>query len=273
MKTTVVLATLAGVLSFSALAQQRGGGMGRPGFSGGHQGSGHGGWRGGGHGGRGGPSQPRTPGIYTFPSPGYGGWGAYGGYGSPHGYGNVVFPGTGHAPGTYSPFSITDPSFGARLGATVSGFGYPYSYGYGNYGGTAIIGYAVPYTVPVYVPVPALPVVTTPVAPTQIIYVVQGEPDRGITTVAPQRDSVVTYVVPAREPAPAASATAQTLYLIAFKSHSIYTATEYWLEDDTLHYITSYGAHNQASLDQVDLELTTRLNRERGLGFRLERRN
>jgi len=233
-----------------------------------------------GHGGRGGgygPGQGRGPGIYSPPAPRT--------YGSPHGYGNVVFPGTGHAPGTYSPFSIVDPTFGARLSNTVSGFGYGYGYGHGKgyydgyrqprgygygygYGG----GVVVPYAVPVYVPYPEPQPQVHVVAPPQVIYIVQGEPDRSLTTTAPARqESIVTYVVPSRQNEPGPAGPEKKFYLIAFKNYSIYTATDYWLTGDTVHYITPYGAHNQASLDQLDLEFTERLNRERGMTFRLDK--
>jgi len=58
-------------------------------------------------------------------------------------------------------------------------------------------------------------------------------------------------------------------YLIAFKDHTIYAALAYWLEDNTLHYVTNQNTHNQVSLDLVDRELSGRLNRERNVDFRL----
>src|SRR4051794_24805159 len=68
-------------------------------------------------------------------------------FGSRSGFGSVVFPGVGHAPGV--PFSITDPSFASRLGATVSGSpgfsGAPI--GRGQHRGPVYI----PYAYPVYV--------------------------------------------------------------------------------------------------------------------------
>jgi hypothetical protein len=95
-----------------------------------------------------------------------------------------------------------------------------------------------------------------------------------MTTTAPAaRSSIVTYVAPSKsdtsEPKSGSGEETKKFYLIALRNYSIYTATEHWLEGDTLHYVTHYGVHNQASLDQVDLELTERLNRERGLDFRL----
>ena len=69
---------------------------------------------------------------------------------------------------------------------------------------------------------------------------------------------------PVRQPA--------RLILLAFQDHSIYAATDYWVEGDTLVYTTSYGARNQTPLSSLDLDLTTQLNRERGIEFSLDSR-
>ena len=58
-------------------------------------------------------------------------------------------------------------------------------------------------------------------------------------------------------------------FLIAFKDHTIYAAIAYWVEGETLHYVTNQSTHNQVSLDLVDRELSDRLNRERQVDFRL----
>jgi len=58
-------------------------------------------------------------------------------------------------------------------------------------------------------------------------------------------------------------------YLIAFKDHTIYAATAYWVDGDTLHYFTAGNVHNQASLALVDRAFTERLNREAGLDVKL----
>ena len=68
---------------------------------------------------------------------------------------------------------------------------------------------------------------------------------------------------PASEPEP-------IFYLVALGNGNIYTSTEHWIEGDALHYITRGGAHNLVSVDEVDMDLTARLNRERGLGFVIE---
>jgi hypothetical protein len=56
-------------------------------------------------------------------------------------------------------------------------------------------------------------------------------------------------------------------YLIAYKNHSVYPALAYWVEDKTLHYVTTQNTHNQASLDLIDLNLTKSLNQTRDVPF------
>ena len=58
-------------------------------------------------------------------------------------------------------------------------------------------------------------------------------------------------------------------YLIAFKDRTIYAATAYWVDGDTLHYFTAGNVHNQASLALVDREFTQRLNKEAGLDVKI----
>jgi len=199
-------------------------------------------------------------------------------YGSTTGFGNVVFPGTGHPPVIGS---ITDTTFGTRLGATVSGYppytGAPTGGRRGIQGGRSVV--YVPYGVgyPMYVePDP------------QVTYVYQQPPQQQ----APQviinqhftsetaRPVVREYVsddtggirVYGPEPkasAPAPAAEENPTYLLAFKDHTIYAALAYWVEGNTLHYVTSQNTHNQVSLDLVDYELSNRLNRERAVEFKL----
>ncbi len=63
--------------------------------------------------------------------------------------------------------------------------------------------------------------------------------------------------------------TPQNYYLIAYKNHEVYTAIAYWLEDKTLHYVTTQNTHNQASLDLIDLDLTKTLNQRNDVPFSL----
>lgn len=58
-------------------------------------------------------------------------------------------------------------------------------------------------------------------------------------------------------------------YLIAYKDHSVYPAISYWVEDKTLHYVTTQNTHNQASLDLIDINLTRTINQARNVTFTL----
>jgi hypothetical protein len=59
------------------------------------------------------------------------------------------------------------------------------------------------------------------------------------------------------------------MFLIAMKDHTIYPALAYWVEGDTLNYITTQGTKNSASLDAVDRPFSQQLNRERKVDFGL----
>ncbi len=80
------------------------------------------------------------------------------------------------------------------------------------------------------------------------------------------------YDAPGREPADASADENTSYYLIAFKDHSIYSAFAYWVEGDTLHYVTPQRVHNQASLSLVDRELTEKLNRNHSMQVKLPNR-
>ncbi len=61
--------------------------------------------------------------------------------------------------------------------------------------------------------------------------------------------------------------TTREYYMIAYKNRHVVTALAYWLDGDTLHYVTGENAHNQSSLALIDLEMTTRLNADREVPF------
>ncbi len=63
--------------------------------------------------------------------------------------------------------------------------------------------------------------------------------------------------------------TAQNYYLIAYKDHSVYAVLAYWVEGNTLNYVTTQNTHNQASLNLIDLDLTKTLNQARSVPFSL----
>ena len=68
---------------------------------------------------------------------------------------------------------------------------------------------------------------------------------------------------------PVAQDAPPTIYLIAMRDHTIFPTLAYWVEGDTLHYVTVQGSHNKASLDLVDRAFSEQINRERNLDFHL----
>jgi hypothetical protein len=61
----------------------------------------------------------------------------------------------------------------------------------------------------------------------------------------------------------------QVMFLIAMKDHTIFPAIAYWVEGDTLNYITVQGTKNSASLDLVDRDFSKQINKERKVEFGL----
>jgi hypothetical protein len=120
-------------------------------------------------------------------------------------------------------------------------YGYDPSQGYGQ--GYAPQGYPSVIVNPNYAPDPPSPGLRE--------YVYAPAPDA-----APQTDG---------QPDAAPS----VIFLIAMKDHTIYPAIAYWVEDDTLNYITQQGVRNRVSLDLVDRAFSTQLNKERNIDFAL----
>jgi hypothetical protein len=202
-----------------------------------------------------------------------------------HGFGNVVFPGTGGP----SRFSITDPSFASRVSGIVSGYR-PYTGApSGSYYGQQRGGY-VPVAYPVYIggyggypdypqqPAPNITIINNPPQQTTPQVVINqsfgaeyAKPPKQESTSGEQ--GVRYYQAPVPEP-PAREVSPEqdskpTVYLIAFKDSTVRAALGYWIEGDTLHYVTTKGRPNKASLDLVDEELSEQLNRERSVEFEL----
>ena len=65
------------------------------------------------------------------------------------------------------------------------------------------------------------------------------------------------------------SADQQVIFLIALKDHTIFPAVAYWVEDDTLNYITVQGSKNSVSLDLIDRDFSKQINKERKIEFGL----
>ena len=214
------------------------------------------------------------------------------------GFGSAVYPGMGHAPGATPPVG----QFGTgHAGGFSRGFGnpghanhpghgsttivpYPVYYGgyYGAYGyDPSAAGYAPGYNEdPSQANGPGIPSVVI----NQNFVPPQGNPQvREYTSDQPppqEQSGLKLYQAPPSHPyadaVPTAAAPQRavnngqpTIYLIAFRDHSIVQALGYWMQGNTLHYVSAEQTLNQVSIDLVDRDLSQRLNDERGLDFRL----
>ncbi len=210
--------------------------------------------------------------------------------GSPSGFGNVVFPSTGGAPGAPSHLFSTHAQ---RLGATISGT-VPLRRGSQGYRGG--YGYPAVYAVPVYVgdygsfyapPAPAYYPAQAPAyypvqAPAQqapsVIINQYYTPDRPSPAMRDYSQTPLPEAAPERMPSyraptPATAAPVEdkaTIYLIALKDGTIHAAYGYWLEKDTLNYVTTQGSHNRVSFELVNVSFSEQLNRERSVEFKIE---
>lgn len=70
----------------------------------------------------------------------------------------------------------------------------------------------------------------------------------------------------------AATSDSPTIYLVALKDGTLRQAIGWWIEGETLQYITPRSAINRVSLNQVDEDLSKKLNAERNLEFELHSR-
>jgi hypothetical protein len=229
------------------------------------------------------------------------GQGRQGQYTSLGGFGNINHPGTGHPP----PIRNATPpnaSFPARLGANIAGHpdlgpnrgggrrvvpvgiaipvyvggpGYGPGYGYGDYGSGYGAGYGAP--MPQQAPPPTIIINNNSYVPDtgnlQVREYTAGSlPAPGAPGMREyQAPQGVNYPDPNAPPPEAKVTDRPTVYLIALKDGSVYSAVAYWVEEGTLHYITTQHSQNRASLDLVDLRTTQQLNDERKVDFRLQR--
>jgi hypothetical protein len=217
-------------------------------------------------------------------------------YWSLGGFGNVLYPGTGHAPqaGPGSPFVNNGLGFGRGVLSAPAFANHPehrrtaivpYPVYYGGYG----YGYdpSVGYQQPGYGD--QAPMVNANGAPSVVINqnFVPPQAYPQVREYAPsdtgqdqQQSGMKLYQTPPTHPyadAPQNTASGParrtddqaTLYLIAFKDHSIVQALGYWMEGSTLHYVSAEHSLNQVSSDLIDRDLSQRLNDERGVEFRL----
>ena len=70
-------------------------------------------------------------------------------------------------------------------------------------------------------------------------------------------------------PQGASNSNASPLYLIAMKDHSIQAAAAYWVDGDTLHYVTLDHTEKTVRSADLDRDMTLQLNRERRVPIQL----
>ena len=224
-------------------------------------------------------------------------FGQQGPYSSIGGFGNVLYPGTGHAPHV-PPGGITGPNFPhSGPGAPLPVFGAPARVNHPQHSRSVIVPYPVyyggysgypGYDAAAYPQEQAPPMVNTNPAPSVVInqnfipqqanpVIREYAPSDGSTD---QQSGMRMYQAPPSHPYPdvpessaakrrAAGDDRPTIYLIAFKDHSIVQALGYWMEGSALHYVSVEHTLNQASLDLIDRDLSQRLNDERGVEFKI----
>jgi hypothetical protein len=93
-------------------------------------------------------------------------------------------------------------------------------------------------------------------------------PEPGAVTVPPGAPQPA--APPVATTAPRALADDQpTVFLIAMQDHTIHPVIAYWVQGDTLNYISLDGAPNHVSLALVDRDFSKQLNTERKVPFAL----
>jgi hypothetical protein len=60
------------------------------------------------------------------------------------------------------------------------------------------------------------------------------------------------------------------LTVLYLKDGAVYAVTNYWIENNQLHYLTSYGGENTIRMDDIDLQKTVDVNAKRGVEFILK---
>ena len=117
-----------------------------------------------------------------------------------------------------------------------------YSYGYG-------------YSYPVYIPAAPAPPTALPQPVIINQYFTTAAPAPPVREpVAPQAAGAVAAITPSAHPVP-------NYYLVAYKNHAVYSVLAWWIEDTTLHYVTTQNTHNQASTSLIDFDFMKKLNR------------
>lgn len=198
------------------------------------------------------------------------------------GFGSIMFPGTGvprgnpnisgHIPalnrtirGVPPPGRPNQPVI-VPVPVMVGGYGYGYGYA------------QTPNVTVINAPQPSPTVIINQnYAPEQARPALRTYPEGALPAPEPAVTSyqapVPSYAAPEPSSAPrvirSVHSDKPTIYLIAMRDGTVYSAYAYWIEGDTLHYVTTKHAMNMASVSLVDTAVTTQLNEERGVTVKL----
>jgi hypothetical protein len=184
------------------------------------------------------------------------------------GFGRLIYPGTGGPPAarrpggaslsTVAPPAVSHPYHGSAVIVP-----YPVFYG-GDY-----YGYDAP---PAPVQGDGYDYGYTAQQPSPVMVLNQNfAPDGAPVGPGAYYPGAYPYVPPPDQSQAAAPSpdTSQVLFFIAMKDHTIFPAVAYWVDGDTLNYVTNQGVRNRVSLDLVDLDFSKQLNQQRGVDFAL----
>jgi hypothetical protein len=178
--------------------------------------------------------------------------------------GNILYPGGGGpqigVPGIPTTRSTDVQPYGRRRSASFVGYPVYVGGGYDGY---------YPEQVPVPAPAPEPNVIVVypqPAAPIIINHYGYGDSQQSIAT---DRPGTRIFDLPGRQAVVEEPRQEADQFLLAFQDRSIYSAVAYWVDGETLHYITAGNTHNQASVSLVDRDLTARLNKDSGREVKL----
>ena len=187
------------------------------------------------------------------------------------GFGRTIFPGTGapatvRGPGGRGPLFIAPPAVHPSHARNVV-VPFPVYYGGGYY----------PYDAPAAPEVSDLPpdygqngypqqspvvIINQSFKPDVINPVLRDYSNTPLPPAVPQDNATLQPRVTNNDDSP-------TIYLIAMKDRTIFATVAYWVDGETLNYVTREGSLNRASLDLVDRDFSKQLNEERQVEFKL----
>lgn len=187
------------------------------------------------------------------------------------GFGRIIYPGTGapaavRGPGGKGPLYIPPPpAFHPSHPRSII-VPYPVYYGGGYY----------PFDAPVAPQAADLPqdyaqgayqqspvvIINQDFKPDVVNPVVRDYSNVPLPEAVPQNDAAIPPQISNDDGSP-------TIYLIAMKDRTIFATVAYWVDGETLNYVTREGSLNHASLDLVDRDFSKQLNEERHVEFKL----